>query len=214
MKALIKAWKFLIHSAHSYPRTTSLKIPITALHYIMDSISFTYWQWKGWRYVNDLFEINTLKPFATLQKDSLLPNSDLYKSIRMEHCISAISLWPFRIPFLPGYFSLPLLLSVKEFNFSILVSKKKKCAFTKSAPLLRWENYLGCTFTDKQWTTACNTTYKVTSCSTLWELTIKLTIKLTLRWYLTPNRVCRFGKLITDLCWRNCGQNGDLLHTF
>lgn len=56
MTASIKAWKILIQSTHSYPHSTTLKIPITALHHIMDSISFTSWQSKDIKYVNDLFD--------------------------------------------------------------------------------------------------------------------------------------------------------------
>lgn len=87
---------------------------------------------------------------------------------------------------------------------------QQKNTFIKTAPLLKWEDDLKRTYTEAQWTAACNATFKTTNCSSLWELSIKLM----LRWYLTPDRISWFQTTTSNLCWRQCGQKGDLLHTF
>lgn len=61
-----------------------------------------------------------------------------------------------------------------------------------------------------KWEKACKSTYKATCCSTLWELAIKLTH----RWYLTPDRIAKFDINFDDSWWRQCGQRGDMLHIF
>lgn len=85
---------------------------------------------------------------------------------------------------------------------------QQKTNFAKSAPHLQWEADLKQSFTSLQWHRACRITLKATSCSTLWKLLVKITI----RWYLTPAKISRFNSNITDRCWRQCGLRGDLLH--
>lgn len=39
-------------------------------------------------------------------------------------------------------------------------------------------------------------------------------IKTFLYWYLTPDRLFYMGKLSTPLCWKECGNRGDYIHTW
>lgn len=85
---------------------------------------------------------------------------------------------------------------------------QQKCTFTKSSPYKQWEDDLGQSFKTYQYTKACKTTQKATCCWTLWELTIKIT----LRWYQTPDKILRYSPQLSNKCWRNCGLKGGILH--
>lgn len=85
-----------------------------------------------------------------------------------------------------------------------------KTKFINSVAIQRWEKDLGQHFTLTKWEKVCRSTYKITCCSTLWELAYKLTY----RWYLTPDRMTKYDPTLEDTCWRNCGQKSDLLQTF
>lgn len=85
---------------------------------------------------------------------------------------------------------------------------QQKCVFTKYPPYMQWEADLGQSFMIHQWNKACKATQKATCYSTLW----KLTTKISLRWYLTPDKISRYSPQLCNRCWRNCGQKGDILH--
>lgn len=87
---------------------------------------------------------------------------------------------------------------------------QNKSSFTKSTPLHRWESDLGQSYTVDKWEKACKSTYKATCCSTLWELAVKLTN----RWYLTPDKTANYTRNLDNSCWKQCGQKGDILHIF
>lgn len=85
---------------------------------------------------------------------------------------------------------------------------QQKQTFVKSPSHIQWETDLQQSFTPMQWYEACKTTQKASSCSTLWELLVKIT----LQWYYTPATLSRFNPQLSDSCWRHCGTRGDLIH--
>lgn len=91
--------------------------------------------------------------------------------------------------------------------YNILQDKDNLC---KSSTVTKWETDFRSTFTPSQWRAAFNSISKVTHCVSHWEMALKITN----RWYYTPFRLARFSSSCSPQCWCNCGQVGNLLHTF
>lgn len=114
-------------------------------------------------------------------KKNQLPNSDLSLYIHMKHYLTTSPLWSCKIP-QPAWILLSAPIA-RQKGISLFYNLfQQKSIFTNTTPLLKWESNLGCTYTIEQWSKACSSIYKATDCSTLWELTIKLSQC----WYLTP----------------------------
>lgn len=71
---------------------------------------------------------------------------------------------------------------------------RQKQAFAKSSSHRQWEADLQQSFTPLQLHKACKLTQKASNCSTLWELSVKIT----LRWYYTPVMLTKFNAQLSN----------------
>lgn len=74
----------------------------------------------------------------------------------------------------------------------------------KNNLLTKWEVDLGTTFSESQWLQAIPAAYSITHCVTHWKLTLKINV----RWYLTPFKLAKLYPGSSALCWRGCGGTG------
>lgn len=207
MIASIKSWVRLLQCTQQHTPNIILKVPILALHHLIAQVSLTSWTRKGITHLHNLNDSGTLKSFPSIQKEFHLPQKDLYKYLQIKHCLRNLintsqtiltPAWAFLTS------SIPLKKGITLF-YNIF---QQKTTFIKSTPHLQWETDLQQTFSPLQWQRACKVTQRATRCSTLWEITVKIT----LRWYITPAKISKFNPNSNDRCWRKCGLRGDILH--
>lgn len=199
MTASIKTWLRLLNDTRHYPMNTALEIPLMALNPLIAQVSLTPSARKGITHLHHLYSNDFLKPFSVLQKGFNLLQNDLYQYLQIKHCILKIphnhltiqaSAWAFLTSPSPSLKGITLLYNIFQ----------QKGSFTKSKPCTQWESDLSKSFTSLQWTKV--STQKVSSCSTLWDLTVRIT----LRWYLTPAKLSKFYPQLSNRCWRQCEQ--------
>lgn len=78
----------------------------------------------------------------------------------------------------------------------------------KDPPVInKWNGDCNSNITRAQWD-FINTSFMVSTNL----LTIKMSLKLLYRWYLTPSRVSHFCISTSNLCWKVCGATADDIH--
>lgn len=81
-------------------------------------------------------------------------------------------------------------------------------AISKSAFIREWERDLGVEFTPEQ----RSHMYRLAHSSSIESRTQETNYKLLTHWYRVPAVISRIYPLVSDRCWRGCGQKGTLLH--
>lgn len=76
--------------------------------------------------------------------------------------------------------------------------------------MLAWEKDLKTTFSSEKWSYALHYNYIASHCVNHWEITQKILV----RWYRTPYQLAKMFPSQSPLCWRDCGSQGTIFHTF
>lgn len=149
-------------------------------------------------------QIPALKSFPCLQKEYKLTSRELRTYLCISYCMLSLPNWPCKIPSSAWvHLNAPATI-LKGISLFYTIFQQKTTFVKKADHYKQCENDLGTTYTDKQWLRANKMTYRVTLCSTLWELSQKIT----LRWYLTPDKLLCFRDQSSNLCWRVWGKRG------
>lgn len=74
----------------------------------------------------------------------------------------------------------------------------------------KWELEMNVVIEDQEWEQLCERGHKLTS-SPAWK---EFMWKVNVRYFKTLLIISKFDKTKTNLCWRHCGQIGDLTHIF
>lgn len=207
IQASVKAWKILHNTKWLSLTTKPIHVPIQTLRLLSPDLTIPNWLLPQTSTTEELRNTIQHKPFTVIQSTHKAPTSDFLTYLRIQSCLS-------RNPSIEG--SLPNKLWSFYFTqesqskgISIIYSTlQEKNTFNKSKPFTDWETDTHEQFSDQQWTQALKTVHKATRCTSLWELTNKIT----LRWYLTPLKLAKFQTNSSALCWRQCNHTGTLLH--
>ena len=209
MLASIRIWQKFISSTGLAGPGVEVRIPIQTLYFVTNRMPISFWNQKGIRYLDDFYSNGYIKTFSSIQSEYDLPHTNEFQYTQLMHCLYKLgniskqvnaSAWT--------YFSSPIRQNKGISLFYQLMQQKR--VFNKSASHLLWEKDLKCSFTNDQWRLACKANQSATRCTSLWELSIKIT----LRWYLTPVIVSKFDPQTPAACWRRCPTSvrGDIFH--
>lgn len=196
MVASLTAWRSLL-KIQDLAQKLPPPIPIEFLALTIPNISLEEWRLHGITKVQDFTSNSTIKSFEKIQKEIHIPPTTLFTYLRLKYGLSKIYKPLYAIPNSAWHFLSNSNQKGISLIYSILGSKKS---------LLQWEIDIKLIFTE--WTNALKNIYKATSCSTLWELTQKISLK----WYATPDKLATFYKQASHKCWRNYDQTGNILH--
>lgn len=174
-----------------------------------EDATLTQWTLKGIHSLPYLIQGNKLKTFSQIQTEYELPSSEYFTFLRIQHCLGKTPLPLYSIP--PQTWDYLTNTTPKTKGIAYFYNLlHKKAIFLKLAPHQLWEYDLTCTISDTQWQHAFKSIYKATNCSSLWELTQKIS----LRWYLTPAKLASFSPKNPNTCWRCKTAKGDMFHIF
>lgn len=203
----IRTWLTLLAQNHPMEPSVTLDIPIEVMRQTIDQLSISTWQTRGIKFLKNLYIGGFLKSFAQLKTEFDIPQKTLYQYIQIKHSLRNTSAhlqtiqtqaWVFLSSGNPQRKGITMFYNLFQ----------QKQAFVKSSSHRQWEVDLQQSFTSTQWQTACKLTQKATKCSSLWEMSLKITV----RWYYTPAVLTTFNPQLSNSCWRQCGMRGDLLH--
>lgn len=207
IRASIKAWKSLCSFSWPHLPTKIVHIPLTTLSHLSPELQVPAWLASQAPHVSALRSLTDNKSFSQIREELNAPASDFLTYLRLKSCLSA---HPHLEMTLPIKIWLFLFSDDTRFKGTSLIysSLQDKSVFLKSKPLTDWELDLQEQFTDIQWQNAINATYKATTCTSLWEVAYKTTM----RWYLTPLKLAKYHTSTSPLCWRGCNHMGSLIH--
>ena len=172
---------------------------------------FKKWTDKGLVYIGQLFQGQTLKSFQQLSEEFNLPAHDHYKFLQMRNYLQKNKEWGnlSRDPsnteqlFVRGEEEKIKKGVISQFFRALQEDLRNKDWESK----LRWERELNDVISEIEWEEACLAGHKLTN-SPNWR---EFDWKVKNRYFRTPVIMAKFGNS-SGLCWRGCGQQGDLSH--
>lgn len=198
---------YLKESSRTYTQFTQVPISLLALQWVFPNISLIHWLSRDIFLLKDLLQGNNLMPFKDIQTKYNLHSSEfltylqiasLYKWLNTPNTPIPTPVWKFLNSN-----------NLKAKGISLLYDLiNDKSAFTKINPKIKWERDIGKNFTNSQWLSAIKCNRQFSRCSNYEELAAKFLA----RWHFTPYIVAKFSKDNSNLCWRGCGQVGNLVH--
>lgn len=175
---------------------------------------FRDWENRNLRFIDDLFEGETLMSFGQLQGKYGLTSTDFYRFLQIRSYLMSHKEWSL-IKSRPTDLEMLLIEVTKERKCDKMVSslyKSLQSCMLGGPPGLkeRWELEMNVTIEDREWELACENNHKLTS-SPMWK---EFSWKVNVRYFRTPYIISKYDKAKTNLCWRQCGQIGDHTHIF
>lgn len=207
IQATIKAWSHLKKSCNPQTALTDIPFPLETLKWLIPNISLDQWLNNQTILLRDIIQNGKLLPFKEIQHKLNIPSSEFLTYLQIDSWFNKWGVSSTPVPTkVWGYLSS---FDTKAGGISMMYTQiNTKKAFTKLAPLRKWEKDLNQSFTDNQWLSAFKCNHRFSRCSNYEELAAKLTA----RWHYTPYMMAKFSKENTNLCWRNCDQVGTLPH--
>lgn len=207
MVVSIKTWLKLLASTDLTDQNVSVKIPFQVLHLIIDHVLIDSWSRKGIKFIHDLYTNGSLRSFQSVKSEFDLPHTSYFQYAQIGHCLQSLGNFCQHIHTL-AWTSLTSPVHQKKGISLFYNLLQQNQTFTKSSSHLIWEQDLQHSFTLDQWHVSCKANQSASKCTSLWELSVKIT----LRWYLTPVVLSKFDSHTSNTCWRLCSAKGDMIH--
>ncbi|CAH2277983.1 Hypothetical predicted protein, partial [Pelobates cultripes] len=188
-----------------------LEAPLQALAAHTSNLQLENWLSRGISGVRSLLTQEGIKPFPDMVRDFHIPSRELFTYLRLKNIIqeSRIILKETNLisPFVHKCTGKLPKVKALSLCYNTLLTQYTA---TKPSYMTNWELDLGLHFPVDMWHRAQKLTKQASHSLNQWETYCKLTM----RWYLVPNKLAHIYPGANKICWRCHNQEGSLYHIF